>query len=75
MNHRQDRYWNPNQETNYPLGFKTSEICNTYDTEPFSHIVSFGRTGLSSEIVGLGKTSLEKDMEIQIRGTHIFIYV
>jgi hypothetical protein len=22
MNHRQDRYWNPNQETNYPLGFK-----------------------------------------------------
>ena len=60
MNHKQDRRWNPNQETNYPLGFNkpvesTTRITRnralTLTRNLFSHMISFGRTGIPSEIV------------------------
>jgi hypothetical protein len=38
MNHRQDRCWNPDQETNYPLGFKKPAKSTTRMTRNLFHI-------------------------------------
>ena len=75
MNHRQDRCWNPDRETNYPLGFKKPVKSTTRMTRNLFHMVSFERTGLLSEIVGLGKRSRERNVEIRIQGTPICIYI
>jgi hypothetical protein len=44
-------------------------------TRNLFHMGSFERTGLLSEIVGLGKRSRERNVEIRIQGTPICIYV
>ena len=38
MNHRQDRCWNPDQETNYPLGFNKPVKSTTRMTRNLFHI-------------------------------------